>query len=485
MTEDLRKPREPGDEAFIRASARGLLLTLHSALRALKLYPVENATVQKSLDELQSTSTSILAIEQELELRLSGDFLFLNSVRLRLELDNFAAFSGVLSMLRAFDVGVLRVQAQVERREWLAFLSMMLSLANQAFEDRYVALIERMGQAAIPNIDLEPSTAINEEVGSDREAKEVAKRTYAQGVAVTKEVMNSVRMGRASSLKKVKRAVQMIVDQVLTNETSIIGLTTLRDYDEYTFMHSVNVCIFTVALGRKIGFSKLQLYDLGMTALLHDVGKAKVPIEITTKAGGLEDDEWRMMQAHPWRGAMILFGMRGYDEIPYRSILVAHEHHMRTDLSGYPRHVRPRKLGLFSRIVAVADGFDAATTRRTYQTVPIEPDQVLKEMWSNPRRGYDPMVVKALINLIGVYPIGTCVILDTFEVAIVASTVSDREELNRPVVRIAIDGNGGVAAAPGIAVDLYEKNAAGGYVRSIVKVTSPDRYGLVPGDFFV
>ena len=222
-----------------------------------------------------------------------------------------------------------------------------------------------------------------------------------------------------------------------------------------------------------------------MTALLHDVGKAKVPIEITTKAGGLEEEEWRQMQAHPWRGSMILFGMRGYDEIPYRSILVAHEHHMKTDLTGYPRHVRPRKLGLFSRIVAVADGFDAATTRRSYQTVPIEPDQVLKEMWSNPRRGYDPMIVKALINLIGVYPIGTCVILDTFEVAIVSSTVTDREELNRPLVRIAIDGNGGIVAAPGIAVDLQEKAPNGGYLRSIVKVTGPDRYGLVPGDFFV
>jgi HD-GYP domain-containing protein (c-di-GMP phosphodiesterase class II) len=277
----------------------------------------------------------------------------------------------------------------------------------------------------------------------------------------------------------------MIVDQVLNNETSIIGLTTLRDYDEYTFMHSVNVCIFSVALGRKIGFSKLQLYDLGMTALLHDVGKAKVPIEVTNKTGPLDDAEWRMMQAHPWFGAMVLFGMRGYDEIPYRSILVAHEHHMRMDLSGYPRHVRPRDLGLFSRIVAVADGFDAATTRRSYQTIPIEPDQVLKEMWGNPRRGYDPMIVKALINLIGVYPVGTCVILDTLEVGIVASTVSDRRNLNRPLVRIAIDADGGSIAPPGIAVDLLEAAPDGGFARSIVKVTTPERYNLVAGDYFV
>lgn len=282
-----------------------------------------------------------------------------------------------------------------------------------------------------------------------------------------------------------KRAVQMIVDQVLVNETSIIGLTTLRDYDEYTFMHSVNVCIFAVALGRKIGFSKLQLYDLGMTALLHDVGKAKVPIAITNKASSLEEAEWREMQAHPWRGAMTLFSLRGYDEIPYRPILVAHEHHMKIDLTGYPRHIRPRTLGLFSRIVAVADGFDAATTRRSYQATPIEPDQVLKEMWSNALRGYDPMIVKALINLIGVYPIGTCVILDTFEVAIVASTANDREQLNRPMVRIAIDANGGIALPPGIAVDLQERAPDGHFLRSIVKVTNPERYALVPGDFFV
>jgi len=487
MSEHPHRPAgaEPGNEAFIRASGRGILITFHSALRALKLYPVENATVQKALDELHGTVRHFVEAEQEIELRLSGDFLFLNGVRLRLELDNFAAFSGVLSILRAFDIGALRINSGVERREWLAFLSILLTLAAQPSEDRYVTLIERMGPAGLPNIDLEPSTATSEEIGGEQEAKEVAKRTYAQGVAVTKEVVNSVRMGRTSSLKKVKRAVQMIVDQVLTNETSIMGLPTLRDYDEYTFMHSVNVCIFAVALGRKIGFSKLQLYDLGMTALLHDIGKARVPIEITNKTGSLEDAEWREMQAHPWRGAMTLFGMRGYDEIPYRAILVAHEHHMKTDLTGYPRHIRPRTLGLFSRIVSVADGFDAATTRRSYQTVPIEPDQVLKEMWSNPRRGYDPMIVKALINLIGVYPIGTCVILDTFEVAIVASTVADRDQLNRPTVRIAIDANGGVVPPPGVAVDLQEKGADGNFLRSIVKVTNPERYGLVPGDFFL
>ena len=222
-----------------------------------------------------------------------------------------------------------------------------------------------------------------------------------------------------------------------------------------------------------------------MTALLHDIGKAKIPIEILNKTHGLAEEEWRVIQAHPWRGAMTLFGLRAYEEIPYKAILVAHEHHMKTDLTGYPRSIRPRELGIFTRIVAVADGFDAATTRRAYQTVPIEPDQVLREMWTNPRRGYDPVVVKALINLLGVYPIGTCVILDTLEVGIVVQANSDPQMLNRPQLRIAIEPIGGPVPPPGIVADLTERGPDGNFLRSIVKVTNPERYNITVGDYFL
>jgi len=314
--------------------------------------------------------------------------------------------------------------------------------------------------------------------------KEAAKRTYARSVAVTKEVINSIRMGRTANVKKVKRAVQAIVDQVLNNEASLVGLTTLRDYDEYTFTHSVNVSIFSVALGRKLGFSKLQLYDLGMAALFHDVGKSRVPLEILNKQGGLSDEEWRIMTAHPWLGVLTLFGLRGYGEIPYRGMIVAYEHHMKTDLTGYPKSLRARELSIFSKIVAVADGFDAATSRRAYQTVPIQPDQVLKEMWENPRRGYDPVVVKAFINLIGIYPVGTCVILDTMEVAIVHAANPDVTQVHRPVVRIVATPEGAVQH-PGVLADLAQRDAQGNYPRTVVKVTDPQKYGINVSDYFV
>ena len=472
-------------EGLLRSGGRGLLLTLYAALRSLKLYPLENTAVQRALDDLTHAADQLLEREAEIEVRLSGDFIFVNSTRLRLELDNYASFSNILTTLRAFDIGVLHVRRGVERRDWQAFLSILISLGERQLAEPFDELAQRMGGAGIAAIGVEPAQPAPESLDEQQRAREVAKRTYTHGVAVAREVVTSVRMGRATSVKKVKRAVQLIVDQVLNNETSLMGLTTIRDYDEYTFQHSVNVCIFSVALGKKLGLSKLKLYDLGMAALMHDIGKARIPVEILNKTSGLDDREWRIMQAHPWFGALTLFSLRGYDEIPYRAILVAHEHHMKTDLTGYPRAIRPRQLGIFSRIVSVADGFDAATTRRSYQTVPIEPDQVLREMWENPRRGYDPVLVKALINLIGIYPVGTCVILDTLEVAVVSAANPDGAQLNRPLVRIALDADGAMQALPGRQVDLAEQDASGAYLRSIVKVTNPSRYGIVVGDYFV
>lgn len=477
---------DPTDDAHVRQAGRALLLAIHGSARALKLYPVENAAVQRALDELVANSVAMLSLEGRVDVRLSGEFLFVNQTRLRLGLDNFAAFSGFVAMLRDAGIGILRVDDGVTRREWQAFLSALGSLPTDLLpEERLDQLRLRLQQADVVRIDVEAGGESDAKDPEGDQALERAKRTYAHGVAVTRDVVQGVRMGRAPNTRRLKRAVQLLVDQVLENELSITGLTTLRDYDEYTFTHSVNVCIFAVALGRRLGLQRIQLYDLGLAALLHDIGKARIDLELLNKDTALDDKEWRRMQAHPWLGTLTLFRMREGEELPYRAILAAHEHHMKVDLSGYPRPLRPRRLGFFSRLVAVADGYDAATTRRSYQSDPWEPAQVLREMWLNPGRGYDPVLVKALINLLGIYPAGTAVILDTFEVAIVAGPGSDPEQLHRPLVRVAVDGHGARHRPPGVLVDLSRTGPDGAYQRTIVKVTSPDRYGLVVGDFFV
>jgi HD-GYP domain-containing protein (c-di-GMP phosphodiesterase class II) len=438
--------------------------------------------VQRALDDLTGTAREIVESEQELELRISGEFIFVNGTRLRLDLDNYAAFSHVMSVFRVCGIGVLHAEANVTARDWQMFLALAQAASNLAPDDRLHDLLDRMQVAGVVAIGLSEPT---EESGEDREkSKERAKRTYTQSVAVTKDLMTSMRMGKSPNIKKIKRVVQGIVDQILNEETSLIGLTTIRDYDEYTFTHSVNVCIFSVALGKRLGLSKLQLYDLGMAALFHDIGKSRVPLDILNKQGGLTDDEWRLIASHPWLGVLALFQVRGSQEYPYRSMVVAIEHHMKRDLSGYPRPIRSREQSMFSKIVAVADGFDAATSRRSYQTVPYNPAEVLREMRDNPRRGMDPVVVKAFINLTGIYPIGTLVVLDTFELGIVHAANPIPEMLARPLVKVISDSVGNLMH-PGTVVDLADRSPDGNFSRTIIKTENPERYGVRVADYFV
>ena len=158
---------------------------------------------------------------------------------------------------------------------------------------------------------------------------------------------------------------------------------------------------------------------------------------------------------------------------------------MKHDLTGYPRSIRPRQMSIFSKIVAVADGFDAATSRRSYQTNPLSPAAVLQEMRDNPRRGMDAVVVKAFINLLGIYPVGTCVVLDTFELALVHAANPIPELISRPIVRIVSDEKGNILH-PGQLVDLgLQEPGSDRFARTIIKTADPERYGIRIGDYFV
>jgi HD-GYP domain-containing protein (c-di-GMP phosphodiesterase class II) len=472
-----------GGDSYIRRAGRSLIYAYHAALRAVKLYPVENAAVQRALADLTSLAREIISAEGELEIRTSGEFIYVNATRLRLDLDNYASFSLLLSLCRRSGLGVQHIDATVTARDWMVFLSLLQGApGNEEPEQRFESLLSKLDAAAVRAFTLAPPVERDDD--QNEKAKERAKRTYAQSVAVTKDLMTAVRFGKSPNIKKIKRVVQGIVDQILNEETSLVGLTAIRDYDEYTFTHSVNVCIFSVALGKRLGLTKLQLYDLGMAALFHDIGKSRVPADVLNKTEKLTDDEWRMIAAHPWMGVLCLFQLRGTQDLHYRAMLVAHEHHMKIDLTGYPRPIRERQLSVYSKIVAIADGFDAATSRRSYQTEPLNPADVVKEMRDNARRGMDPVIVKAFVNLTGIYPVGTLVVLDTFEFGLVHAPNPIAEMLSRPIVRIVSDDKGNVLF-PGYLVDLADRGQDGMFKRTIIKTEQPERYGIRVGDYFI
>jgi HD-GYP domain-containing protein (c-di-GMP phosphodiesterase class II) len=466
----------------LQLQGRKILSLFHGSLRALKLYPIENAAVQQAIDDLHEIVTELTEREGSAELRIVGDFFFLNETRLRLDLSNFSSFGTFAQALAQHGIGRLDVERGVQRDEWAPFLSLLLRPPTG--DKPFIDFVERLGRAPTEHFDVRPETEVGEAEADEeqRQAMAAAKRTYAQSVKVAKDVLRDVRLGRAVNLRQVKRAVQNIVDQVLSNEPSMITLTTLRDFDEYTFTHCVNVCIFSVVIGQRLKLDKRQLYELGLSGLLHDVGKMHLDAAIINKPGKLDDNEWAQLQEHPTKGLLALFHMVGFADMPYRQMLVAYEHHMKTDLTGYPTNKRPRRQGLFSRIVAVADGFDAGTSVRSYQYRPWPADRVLQEMRENPKRGFDPLLVKALITATGVFPIGTLVILDTFEVGVVCGINPDPTKLHLPKVKVISDAMGFPLPEPPT-VDLSRMDGSGKPLKQILKTTDAQKYGINVADY--
>ncbi len=461
---------------------RKLLTALFSTLGALKLYPVENQTVQQSLAELQAIVQSVLDVDGVAEVRVVGDFFFLNETRLRLDLSNFATFGAFAKALNTHGVGAVEIVQGVRPAEWAPFLSMLLR--PPVADDPYGGFSERFASAPVEHISVRAATEVNEPKEDSEETLTAAKRTYAQSVKVAQEVMGDMRLGKAVNVRKVKRAVQGIVDQVLSNESSMVTMTTLRDFDEYTFTHSVNVSIFSVIIGQRLGLDRIQLYELGLGALFHDVGKQRIDADVINKPGSLTDDEWYQLQEHPTEGLLLLFGMHGFADVPYRQMLMAYEHHMKVDLSGYPKNKREREPSLFSRIVAVADAFDAGTSVRSYQYEPWPPDAVLQEMRDNPRRGFDPLLVKVLITATGVYPVGTLVILDSHELAIVSEVNKNPDFLHRPTVRVISDPVGLPLDKPKT-IDLAQNGPSGAPIHQIIKTSDPQKYGIRVSDYLI
>jgi HD-GYP domain-containing protein (c-di-GMP phosphodiesterase class II) len=469
----------------MRRGGRNFMIAFYAALRAIKLYPLEHTAVQKTLAELSQVAEELRAEEGELEFRVSGEFIFLNATRLRLDLSNYATFGHILTLCKLAGIGAIHVGTNGTAKDWTLLLSLLGGETKTAPTERFKEILSRLKDAKIETFQLDPPTETASDRELNEETKAAANRTYSQSVAVTKDVINSVRIGKTPNIRKIKRVVQGIVDQVLNEETSLIGLTTIRDYDEYTFTHSVNVCIFSIALGRRLGMTKIQLYELGLAALMHDIGKSRVPIDLLQKTGELTDEEWKWMAAHPWLGVLVLFQFRRQqEELSYRAMTVCQEHHMKIDLTGYPKANRPRQVSLLSKIVAIADGYDAATSRRVYRTEVITPSAVLEEMRDNPRRGLDQVLVKAFINLLGIYPVGTLVVLDTFELAVVSAANPNPEALSRPIVKIISDAQGNTISPP-LQVDLAVPETGGQYARTIIKTADPDRYGITPGDYLI
>jgi len=341
-----------------------------------------------------------------------------------------------------------------------------------------------MATESVKRIELGPPAALFDHIKAEDQERESARRTYVQSVSVVRDSMSGAVLGKPTAARKAKRAVLGIVDEVLQDKASMLGMTTMRDYDDPTFLHSVNVAILSVALGETLEMTKPQLFDLGFCALFHDIGKLLIPGALLNKTGWLNDQDWQQLAQHPDFGLLMLFDVEGFAEPPYRAMLAAYEHHMKVDLSGYPKAIRPRQMGYYAKIISVAEAYDAALTGRSGGFMPCSPDEAVRQLWENTSSGWDRVVVKAFINMMGIYPVGTAVILDDGSVAMVVARNPDDRALHRPIVKVVVDGSGQKLGADGALIDLMAADPATGEAKYYVaRTTDPQRYGIESSNY--
>ncbi len=461
-----------------------LVQDLWVAFRSAQLYEPTNETLKSAGQKLAACIRSLHGLDQAAKLEVGDDIIEVNGVRVRMELHTYELYSKLRTFVNELGVGGFEWTALIDADEAADFAAVVGRYTTNGGRE-HVTLGARLTEAGIQNVKVltRGGEIVHDPFAeADSLTKERVGVTYRMGVAVVRDLLESQREGRLPPRYRIRRAVQSIVDEVLTEQMLILGMTCLRDYDEPTFTHSVNVCILSVSLGHKIGLTRLELYKLGLAALLHDIGKVDVPKEVLNKAGSLTDDEWSVMQRHTTYGAWRLVAQRAAGTMPAHEMLVAFEHHLNIDLSGYPKLYTPRELSFYSKIVGIADAFDAGTTPRVYKTDPITPARMVEILEEQSGTRFDPVLVKAFISVLGIVPVGSMCLLDTGEVAIVMTPDPSAKNLRRPRVRL-------IAAADGVRVDgpemsLTEQDEDGRYSRSIVKVLDPDKYGIdIPSHF--
>ncbi|HEY8554895.1 MAG TPA: HD-GYP domain-containing protein [Burkholderiales bacterium] len=301
----------------------------------------------------------------------------------------------------------------------------------------------------------------------------VARENYVAARQLLEQTMDDVRTGRTPDAAGAKRVVTQLADSVIRNPDALTCFTQLKNKDQYTAQHSLRVCILALTFGRHLGFDRPALEALGIGALLHDIGKLKVPTELLNKPGPLTEQEYAVIRTHVPRGVEILERL---PLIPRQAIEVARCHHERYSGGGYAAGLRGDDIGLFGMIGGIVDCYDAVTSDRAYRAG-LSAHAALKQLYDLRGRDFHPGLVEQFIQCMGIYPIGSVVELNTGEVGVVIAM--NRVRRLKPRVTLVLNPRC-VPYAPPITVDLMHRQGPDGRPCDIERVLEPGAYGIDP-----
>jgi len=456
--------------------AEDFITYLSNATRNKAIYPSGHPIIMRSLMRTFEILETLLEEKEEINIAVVGDELIFEGIALH---EISTALYGFTRDLRQREIEKITFLKGLKNEEFLGLID-ILTMAQEKLKNSGGA-IKVLASKGVKNITLGKIGALKEvqlEPGHGEEFKAKAKEYYRDAVDAIKRIVEDIKFKKRVNIEKARFAINSMVASIQRNRTPLVTLASLKAHDEYTFSHAVNVAVLTLVQGEALGLDRQTLNDLGIAGLLHDMGKLKVPEEILKKPGKLTPEEFELIKLHPADGAKILMKTPGISKLAY---VVTFEHHIKYDLGGYPAVSREKGgLNLGSMLVRIADTYDAMRSNR-YYAKEIPPEKTIKEMEESSGKEFEPVLLKKFIRLIGVYPPGTFVRLDTDEIGFVFQT--NPSDPYRPRVKIVMDSNGSKIETPQ-EINLEEKvPETGNFRRSIKESVDPEQLGLVPDEY--
>jgi len=456
-----------------------ILYRFNWTIKIAKIYESNNLIFLRQIKSLLYLIQKAVEVDGEVTFMLRQSTLFFNGIRLKFGFSSYFLLKFIINEFPKREIGILSFKTGLNEKELKNFIILFTKKGSKSkitLED----FLKGVKQYGIKHISIEKISPFDE---LSNEKKDSAK-IFFLGITHLKETFNKQETKERLPLLTTRRLMQSIFNNITQNESFLYGLTTIKNFDEYTLNHSVNVCILSISLGKRMGLDRNELIDLGMSAFFHDIGKLEIPKEILLKPGKLDKDERNVIEKHPYYGAEKLIELRELSRLPVRAIHVAMEHHTSDGHSGYPIYTEKKTINLFSKIVKIIDFFDAITTKRPYRKKDFTREEAINMMLEKSGTEFDPLILKIFVNMMGTCPIGTLVLLNSGEIGIVVETNQEPAYMLRPKVKLITDETGN--KLDGEIVDLTEIDPkTNKYKRTIVKSLDHDKYDIKASDYFV
>ncbi|MEE9554428.1 MAG: HD domain-containing phosphohydrolase [candidate division Zixibacteria bacterium] len=454
---------------------REFISVLFATLKIASMYEPNNNRYIEQGNQLRSVMKKIFNQESDFTLNAKGGYIYLCDVRLKSSRESDDAMTYFLENWRKLGISGFTFMESLDPRELDKFIFFLSGFEpGEDAEENYRLIASRLNDLRIERVSPNKYSVEDDLPIDEDEAKKIrvkARKTFFSALAVVQNNAHQVKNQNTVNIAKTKRAVQGLVDVILKDESAMLELTTLRHFDDYTYVHSVNVCVLSLVLGYHLGLDKKRMSQLGVGALLHDIGKMKLPVELINKPDEYDDNDWQLMRKHPVFGIKFLYKTRAVEETTARASTAIFEHHISYNGAGYPELLNRRMPTLYARIVSIADTYNAMSSGRVYHRKTIMPDEVITNMVNRVGKDFDPLLLKLFVNAIGIYPVGTIVTMSNKEIGIVArNNPSDPEN---PEIKVIGNESGMFEKADVKIIDLSQEEGV-----SITRMIDGDEFNI-------